>query len=95
MILELLFLDRDYFVEFAKICYKEFGNRVKHWITLNEPWTFSCAGYSLGRHAPGRCTPSLFQCPAGDSSVEPYIVTHNLILAHAKAARLYKDHFQV
>ncbi|KAI3878458.1 hypothetical protein MKW92_040040 [Papaver armeniacum] len=29
------------FKDYAELCYKEFGDRVKHWITLNEPWTFS------------------------------------------------------
>jgi len=99
MTLELCFLDRDDFVEFARICYTKFGKKVKNWITLNEPWSFSSMGYCLGRHAPGRCTPDLFPypetCPAGDSTTEPYIVAHNLLLAHAKAAKLYKDEFQV
>ena len=52
-------------------------------------------GYSLGKHAPARCTPVL-GCPVvGDSLKEPYIVTHNLILAHAAAATLYKKEFKV
>jgi len=88
----------DDFANYAKVCFMEFGDRVKHWITLNEPWTFSILGYCLGRHAPGRCTPEYFSypetCPAGNSSTESYTVSHNLILAHAKAAKLYKDHFQ-
>ncbi|THU46630.1 hypothetical protein C4D60_Mb09t06950 [Musa balbisiana] len=66
---------------------------VKHWITLNEPWSFSSMGYSLGKHAPGRCS-QLLGCPVGDSLKEPYIVTHNLILAHAAAANLYKKEFK-
>ncbi|XP_038989654.1 furostanol glycoside 26-O-beta-glucosidase-like [Phoenix dactylifera] len=90
------FLDRrivDDFKDYVEICYREFGDRVKHWITLNEPWTFSSLGYGLGTHAPGRCS-EILGCPVGDSTVEPYTVTHNLILAHAEAARLYKDKFQ-
>ena len=30
------------------------GDRVRHWITLNEPRTHSAIGYGTGRHAPGR-----------------------------------------
>ncbi|KAJ0973072.1 hypothetical protein J5N97_021031 [Dioscorea zingiberensis] len=81
------------FKDYCEVCFKEFGDRVKHWITLNEPWTFSSMGYGLGRHAPGRCS-SILGCSVGDSIVEPYIVTHNLLLAHGAAAKLYKDKYQ-
>ncbi|CAI9760874.1 unnamed protein product [Fraxinus pennsylvanica] len=33
------------FSDFAEVCFWEFGDRVKHWITLNEPWSFSVSGY--------------------------------------------------
>lgn len=29
------------FERFAKVCYERFGDRVKNWITLNEPWIVS------------------------------------------------------
>ncbi|KAJ0973073.1 hypothetical protein J5N97_021032 [Dioscorea zingiberensis] len=81
------------FKDYCEVCFKEFGDRVKHWITLNEPWSLSSMGYGLGKHAPGRCS-SILGCQVGDSIVEPYIVTHNLLLAHGAAARLYKDKYQ-
>ncbi|KHN31251.1 Cyanogenic beta-glucosidase, partial [Glycine soja] len=50
----------DDFRDYAKLCFKEFGNRVKHWITLNEPRSVSKNGYANGRFAPGRCSDCLW-----------------------------------
>ncbi|KOM44458.1 hypothetical protein LR48_Vigan05g206300, partial [Vigna angularis] len=83
------------FRDYAGICFKYLGDRVKHWITLNEPWSYSNNGYAVGTFAPGRC--SEWQdstCLGGDSGTEPYIVTHNLLLAHAAAVDLYRKEFQ-
>lgn len=43
-----------WFQEYAALCAKKFGDRVKHWMVLNEPMVFTGAGYFLGVHAPGR-----------------------------------------
>ncbi|XP_027929754.1 beta-glucosidase 24-like [Vigna unguiculata] len=85
----------DDFKDFAKVCFKYFGDRVKHWITLNEPWSYSNGGYAIGAFAPGRC--SEWQdptCLGGDSGTEPYIVTHNLLLSHAAAVDVYRNEFK-
>ena len=34
----------DDFAAYAELCFKAFGDRVKHWITLNEPWCVSVLG---------------------------------------------------
>ncbi|QDK79828.1 beta-glucosidase [Spirosoma sp. KCTC 42546] len=44
----------DWFADFADVCTKSFGHKVKHWIILNEPLAFSVLGYFTGQHAPGR-----------------------------------------
>lgn len=44
----------SWFSEFATICAKAFGDRVKNWMVMNEPAVFTGAGYFLGIHAPGR-----------------------------------------
>ncbi|MGF1557692.1 MAG: GH1 family beta-glucosidase [Flavobacteriaceae bacterium] len=44
----------QWFEEYAKVCATLFGDRVKHWMVLNEPMVFTGAGYFLGVHAPGR-----------------------------------------
>jgi len=69
---------------------------VKHWITLNEPSTVAFDGYTVGDHAPGRCSDwQKLNCTGGDSGTEPYLVSHYLLLSHAAAANLYKTKYQV
>lgn len=83
------------FENYAFTCFKNFGDRVKHWITFNEPHGFSIQGYDTGLQAPGRC--SIFGhmfCKTGKSSTEPYIVAHNVLLSHATAYRTYQVHFK-
>ncbi|XP_020111669.1 beta-glucosidase 12-like isoform X2 [Ananas comosus] len=82
------------YVDYAEVCFKEFGDRVKHWITFNEPWSFCSFGYASGTSAPGRCSPWAGNCTAGDSGREPYTVCHNQLLAHASAVKVYKNKYQ-
>ncbi|XP_061998170.1 vicianin hydrolase-like [Rosa rugosa] len=82
------------FQDYADFCFKTFGDRVKHWITLNEPVTFCVNGYNGGTNAPGRCSNYVGNCTAGNSATEPYIVGHHLLLAHAHSANLYKKKYQ-
>lgn len=88
---------RKHFRDYTELCFKEFGDRVKHWITLNEPWSYSYGGYTIGNLAPFRC--SQWQrdrnCTGGDSGTEPYLVSHHQLLSHAAAVKLYKDKYQV
>ncbi|XP_058760189.1 vicianin hydrolase [Vicia villosa] len=82
------------FENYADFVFKTYGDRVKHWVTLNEPFSYTINGYNGGTFAPGRCSKYVANCQYGDSSTEPYIVAHNLILSHAAAARLYKAKYQ-
>ena len=43
----------SWFSHYVAFCVKEFGDRVKHWMVLNEPMVFTGAGHFLGIHAPG------------------------------------------
>ncbi|CDY37919.1 BnaA06g18980D [Brassica napus] len=84
------------FRDYADICFKNFGDRVKHWMTLNEPLTVVQQGYALGIMAPGRCSKFTNpNCTAGDGATEPYIVGHNLILAHGAAVEVYREKYKV
>jgi len=44
----------EWFTNFTEVCAEHFGDRVKHWMVMNEPAVFTGAGYFLGIHAPGR-----------------------------------------
>ncbi|KAI4297461.1 hypothetical protein L6164_037351 [Bauhinia variegata] len=83
------------FQEYADLCFKEFGDRVKHWITLNEPWTVSQGGYASGSMAPGRCSNWMnLNCTGGDTGTEPYLASLHQLLAHATAVRLYRNKYK-
>ncbi len=42
-----------YFLAYSKVLFDKLGDRVKHWITLNEPYCAAFLGNSEGRQAPG------------------------------------------
>ena len=43
----------DPFEDYARAVGEHFGDRVKRWAPINEPWCVSWLGYGLGLHAPG------------------------------------------
>jgi beta-glucosidase len=68
------------FVEYAQTCYEAFGDRVKWWLTINEPWIVGLLGYLHGLHAPGY---------EGDVLGE-VTVFHHLLLAHGRAVQEFR-----
>lgn len=62
-----------------------------HWTTVNEANIFTMGGYDAGTSPPGRCS----SCPEGNSSIEPYIVGHNILLAHSAVVHLYREKYEV
>jgi len=65
-----------WFVEYAEVCARYFGDRVKNWMVINEPSVFTGAGYFLGIHAPGR------------RGIKNYLkAVHHVTLATAEGAR--------
>ncbi|GMY13145.1 beta-glucosidase 13-like [Fagus crenata] len=73
----------DDFKAYADICYQYFGDRVKHWTTINEPQVFGQYGYKIGMSNPN-----------ANPVTDPYLATHHIILAHAAAAKHYKEKYQ-
>ena len=54
------FVGRDtakYYADYAKLMIERFGDRVKDWITLNEPWEHAFFGHFVGEQAPGMKNP--------------------------------------
>jgi beta-glucosidase len=64
----------DAFVEYAARVSARLGDRVKHWITINEPWCAAFLGNYTGEHAPGR-----------QDATTALRVAHALLLAHGRA----------
>jgi len=64
------------FGEYAATCFDAYGDRVRWWITINEPWIIGLLGYRLGLHAPGKQDLR--------ASVE---AMHNVLLAHGRAVQ--------
>jgi len=75
----------DDFEHYAAVCFREFGDLVKDWITFNEPWCSTVLGYANGEMAPGR---------SDNAETEPYTAAHHIILAHAQAVHRYRREFQ-
>lgn len=68
------FIHRDtasYLADYAEVVIKSLGDRVTHWITVNEPWQQAAMGYLLAELAPGKRNPWL-----------AFRVAHNLMLGH-------------
>ncbi len=71
-----------WFTNYVQVCIKHFGDRVKHWMVLNEPMVFTGAGYFLGVHAPGRKGLNNFLA-----------AVHHAALCQAEGGRIIKSLF--
>lgn len=74
----------DRFEEYANVAYKAFGDRVKKWVTFNEPRESTLGGYEIGYMAPG----------IKDTGTGAYNTTVTILLAHAKAFRIYDENYR-
>ncbi|KAK7387785.1 hypothetical protein VNO78_22577 [Psophocarpus tetragonolobus] len=84
------------FAYYADLCFRTFGDRVKYWVTFNEPNYLVPLGYRSGIYPPCRCSGSLAlaKCSEGDSEKEPFVAAHNVILSHAAAVDIYRTKYQ-
>lgn len=72
------------FAQYADVCFAAFGDRVKMWFTINEPWSTAVLGHGIGVQAPG----------INDQQRAVYEVGHNQLLAHAAAVKVYRETYQ-
>jgi beta-glucosidase len=68
-----------WFADYAQILFRALDDRVRLWVTLNEPWVVVDGGYLHGVLAPGLRNPS----------AAPH-AAHNLLRAHAAATQAYR-----
>lgn len=68
------------YVEYAQRVARHLGDRVKHWMTLNEPWVSAALGHHLGIHAPGQ-----------RDLAATMRATHHLLLAHGWAVPVIRE----
>jgi beta-glucosidase len=68
------------FIEYADLVSSKLGDRVKHWMTFNEPYVSAYIGYLDGRHAPGHTDLD-----------EMLAAAHHLLLAHGLAMPVIRN----
>jgi beta-glucosidase len=68
------------FAEYAAACFEAYGDRVRSWLTVNEPWIVGLLGYLHGLHAPGY----------RDDVLGEVTVFHQLLLAHGRAVQAFR-----
>ncbi|XP_041976167.1 myrosinase 1-like [Aricia agestis] len=74
----------DWFADYARVVFSLFADRVKTWITINEPLVFCDGAYTMGVYAPGVLSPDIGK----------YLCNRHALLAHAKAWRIYDQEFR-
>ena len=74
----------DWFGDYARVIFREYGSKVNKFIPINEPIAICKNGYSLGIHAPGKTL----------HGIGEYLCMHNVLKSHARAYRIYEAEFK-
>ncbi|KAI4468951.1 glycosyl hydrolase [Holotrichia oblita] len=73
----------DLFVDYAEIIFENFGDRVKDWITFNEPYQICQEGYSEHNKAP----------VYNQDGIGGYLCAYTVLMAHAKTYEIYQRRY--
>ncbi|OWM78059.1 hypothetical protein CDL15_Pgr018628 [Punica granatum] len=87
-------ISKEDFQLYADVCFKHFGDWVKHWVTFNEPNIHMTLAYMRGEFLPCHCSGVFENCSSLDSEKDPFIAAHNIILSHAAAVDTYRKKYQ-
>lgn len=68
------------YVDFARVCFERFGDRVRLWTTFNEPRYFSFSGYFIGNYPPGH-----------QNLQETVTASYHIMLASAMAVKAFRE----
>lgn len=74
----------DWFADYARVAFEKFGDKVKLWITMNEPREVCYQGYGADTMAPR----------LKFEGIAEYLCAKHLLLAHAKAWHIYNNEFR-
>lgn len=74
----------QYFKNYARIAFEKFGDRVKYWLTFNEPKQVCTKGTGY--------TVSLIS--SGITGISEYLCSHNILKSHAAVYRMYDKEFR-
>ncbi len=67
------------FTDYVDAVSRRLGDRVRHWVTHNEPWCIAHLGYEQGAHAPGMRDP-----------LASLRVAHHVLLSHGQSVEILR-----
>ncbi|KOB66415.1 Beta-glucosidase, partial [Operophtera brumata] len=72
------------FTDYAKVLFDKFGDRVKYWVTVNDPRKACSDEFNADIKAP----------EANNTGIAVYLCAKNILLAHAHAYHLYDEKYR-